>query len=46
MPLRRKSRTPKSTQATQSHFANVNGVRLHYLAAGTGDPVYLLHGYA
>jgi pimeloyl-ACP methyl ester carboxylesterase len=24
----------------------VNGVRLHYLAAGTGDPVILLHGYA
>jgi pimeloyl-ACP methyl ester carboxylesterase len=30
----------------QSLFANVNGVRLHYLAAGTGDPVVLLHGYA
>ncbi|MBI2679471.1 MAG: alpha/beta hydrolase [Candidatus Solibacter usitatus] len=30
----------------QSHFANVNGVRLHYLAAGSGDPVVLLHGYA
>jgi pimeloyl-ACP methyl ester carboxylesterase len=46
MPLRTKSRTPKSTQATQSRFANVNGVRLHYLIAGTGDPVILLHGYA
>jgi pimeloyl-ACP methyl ester carboxylesterase len=32
--------------AVQSRFANVNGVRLHYLAAGTGDPVVLLHGYA
>jgi pimeloyl-ACP methyl ester carboxylesterase len=30
----------------QSHFANVNGVRLHYLIAGAGDPVVLLHGYA
>lgn len=29
-----------------SRFANVNGVRLHYLIAGTGDPVVLLHGYA
>jgi len=27
-------------------FANVNGVRLHYLAAGSGEPVILLHGYA
>jgi len=29
-----------------SNFAEVNGLRLHYLAAGTGDPVILLHGYA
>src|SRR6185437_3566583 len=27
-------------------FASVNGVRLHYLIAGKGDPVILLHGYA
>src|SRR6266849_3653549 len=46
MPLRSKSRAPKSAQATQSRFANVNGVRLHYLIAGKGDPVMLLHGYA
>jgi len=26
--------------------ATVNGVRLHYLVAGRGDPVLLLHGYA
>jgi pimeloyl-ACP methyl ester carboxylesterase len=30
----------------ERRFANVNGVRLHYLLAGTGDPVILLHGYA
>jgi pimeloyl-ACP methyl ester carboxylesterase len=30
----------------QSEFAEVNGVRLHYLIAGEGDPVVLLHGYA
>lgn len=29
-----------------NRFANVNGVRLHYLVAGKGDPVILLHGYA
>ena len=30
----------------EDRFANVNGVRLHYLIAGKGDPVILLHGYA
>src|SRR5713226_26258 len=30
----------------ESRFAVVNGVRLHYLIAGKGDPVILLHGYA
>ena len=33
-------------QAPQSKFAEVGGVRLHYLIAGKGDPVVLLHGYA
>jgi pimeloyl-ACP methyl ester carboxylesterase len=46
MPPHTKSRAPKSAQAPQSRFANVNGVRLHYLIAGKGDPVVLLHGYA
>jgi pimeloyl-ACP methyl ester carboxylesterase len=32
--------------AIKSRFAKVNGVRLHYLAAGEGEPVILLHGYA
>jgi pimeloyl-ACP methyl ester carboxylesterase len=32
--------------AINDRFANVNGVRLHYLAAGKGEPVILLHGYA
>jgi pimeloyl-ACP methyl ester carboxylesterase len=30
----------------QSKFAEVNGVRLHYLIAGEGEPIILLHGYA
>jgi len=30
----------------EDHFASVNGVKLHYLSAGKGDPVILLHGYA
>ena len=29
----------------QSRFANVNGTRIHYLIAGHGAPVLLLHGY-
>jgi pimeloyl-ACP methyl ester carboxylesterase len=33
-------------QTPQSKFAEVNGVRLHYLIAGKGGPVVLLHGYA
>src|SRR5437879_5787655 len=33
-------------QAPQSKFAEVNGVKLHYLIVGKGDPVVLLHGYA
>ncbi len=33
-------------EGPQSKFAEINGVRLHYLVAGKGDPVVLLHGYA
>src|SRR4029077_20985572 len=32
--------------AIESRTAEVNGVKLHYLFAGKGDPVVLLHGYA
>jgi pimeloyl-ACP methyl ester carboxylesterase len=32
--------------AIDSRFADVNGTRLHYLVAGKGDPILLLHGYA
>jgi pimeloyl-ACP methyl ester carboxylesterase len=39
---------PTDAHAIESRFADVNGVRLHYLTAGAGagDPVILLHGYA
>jgi pimeloyl-ACP methyl ester carboxylesterase len=33
-------------QVPESKFADVSGVRLHYLISGKGDPVVLLHGYA
>jgi pimeloyl-ACP methyl ester carboxylesterase len=32
--------------AIDGRFAEVNGTKLHYLIAGKGDPVLLLHGYA
>jgi pimeloyl-ACP methyl ester carboxylesterase len=40
-------RTKRAVAGTiKSRFAKVNGIRLHYLAAGQGEPVILLHGYA
>src|SRR5437879_13567108 len=33
-------------QSVQSKFAEAGGVKLHYLIAGKGNPVVLLHGYA
>jgi pimeloyl-ACP methyl ester carboxylesterase len=37
--------TRAGAQSVQSHFATVNGVRLHYLEAGKGPPIILLHGF-
>ena len=34
------------TVAIADRYATVNGVKLHYLVAGEGTPVILLHGYA
>jgi len=36
----------KAQEKIKDGFATVNGVRLHYLIAGKGAPVILLHGYA
>jgi len=30
----------------ESRFGEANGVKIHYLVAGTGEPIVLLHGYA
>jgi len=30
----------------EGKFADVNGIKLHYLIAGRGDPIVLLHGFA
>ncbi len=46
MPKRTNAGARKSAHKIKSRYANVNGVRLHYLTAGAGDPVALLHGYA
>jgi pimeloyl-ACP methyl ester carboxylesterase len=32
-------------QQVESRFAEANGLRLHYLVTGQGDPVLLLHGF-
>ena len=37
---------PLGKVAIGSRTAEVNGTRLHYLIAGQGEPVLLLHGYA
>jgi pimeloyl-ACP methyl ester carboxylesterase len=34
----------ESMSDVTSHFADLDGVTLHYLTAGRGDPVVLLHG--
>jgi pimeloyl-ACP methyl ester carboxylesterase len=38
--------TQAQASGIESRFATVNGVRIHYLAAGQGEPILLLHGYA
>jgi pimeloyl-ACP methyl ester carboxylesterase len=35
-----------ASAAPADKFAEVNGVKIHYLIAGKGSPVLLLHGYA
>src|SRR5262249_15000705 len=35
-----------SARKPESRFADVNGTRLHYLAAGSGESIVVLHGYA
>ena len=38
--------TQVPTSAIASRTADINGVKLHYLTAGHGTPLILLHGYA
>lgn len=39
------AKTPAQTTAITSHDLTVNGVRFHYLKAGHGPPIILLHGW-
>lgn len=44
--MARVSSPKQKSIAIKSKSAKVNGIKLHYLSAGDGDPVFLLHGYA
>ncbi len=37
---------PQMQHGVKDSVADVNGIKLHYLIAGKGEPVILLHGYA
>jgi hypothetical protein len=37
---------PQARPVIQDRFSSVDNVKLHYLVAGRGEPVILLHGYA
>ena len=39
------AQTPHNPNAIESRFADVEGIKLHYLTAGHGTVVILLHGY-
>src|SRR5713226_5869596 len=39
------ARAQTTPQAISARFADVDGIKLHYLAAGHGPTVILLHGY-
>ena len=38
--------TARAQTSIQDRFASAGDVKLHYLIAGKGEPVILLHGYA
>ena len=45
MKTSRKLETKPGPKAFESRFAKVEGIKLHYLTAGRGPTVILLHGY-
>ncbi|MDQ3397021.1 MAG: alpha/beta hydrolase [Deinococcota bacterium] len=42
----RSAYTPSAAAGVKSHYREVHGLRTHYLMAGAGDPLVLLHGSA
>jgi pimeloyl-ACP methyl ester carboxylesterase len=44
-PVAVPAQQPPPQPQIESKFAEANGVRLHYLVVGQGDPVLLLHGF-
>src|SRR5262245_47219895 len=38
--------TAQAPVKIESRFAEANGLKMHYLVAGKGEPVILVHGYA
>ncbi len=38
-------KTPDFDRTFSHHMADVNGVKLHFVKGGTGEPVVLLHGF-
>lgn len=45
VPFRAVAQTPSGANSIESKFATVDGIKIHYLAAGHGPAVILLHGY-
>ena len=37
--------TPSRTPAIEHHHEVINGIRMHYVTAGAGDPIFFLHGF-
>ncbi len=44
IPTLAEDTNPASGPGTETGFAEVNGTRLYYEVAGTGDPIVLIHG--
>ena len=44
-PFQATAQTQVSSNPIESHFADVEGTKIHYLKAGHGPTVILLHGY-